>query len=125
MSYFHTRYDIVLRLFLPLLCLSCVWFSFRGSQPSPSRLWVLIIVERRTQSPPLRLGRCSFYISPHFVSIPPTDRPETCFLSLPPSWPPASSGLHPNSIPPPPLHTPRFSYLRTATPLSAFQPRFL
>ncbi|KAF9032055.1 hypothetical protein BJ165DRAFT_1518053 [Panaeolus papilionaceus] len=37
----------------PSATLSRVWFSFRGSQPSPGRLWVLIIVERHTQSPPL------------------------------------------------------------------------
>ncbi|KAF9031061.1 hypothetical protein BJ165DRAFT_1519327 [Panaeolus papilionaceus] len=82
MSYFHTRYDIVLRLFLPLLCLSCVWFSFRGSQPSPSRLWVLIIVEQRTQLRPLLVfisGRCSFIASFRL-----TDRPETSLSMHPP-----------------------------------------
>ncbi|KAF9044908.1 hypothetical protein BJ165DRAFT_122342 [Panaeolus papilionaceus] len=129
-------YYIVLRRFLPLLCLSYVWFSFRGSQSSPSRLWVLIVVERRTQSPPLRLASLQLLYIASFRLNPTRRQPRDLFPVSPsllaygthmlyPCIPLFSSGdHHPNSIPTPPTsalrpHSPLFNHVPLNSPLSS------
>ncbi|KAF9031047.1 hypothetical protein BJ165DRAFT_871114 [Panaeolus papilionaceus] len=96
------------------------WFSSQSSR------FFIYIVPSRLVSPSTFSGLISshrqprdlFPVSPSLLAYG-THMLYPCILLF------SSGGNHPNSMPTPPLRPPRFSYLPTATPLSAFQTRSL